>query len=130
MQKHLVKGLHSGALDEVLIALGDAPVDLPIQLPRLWHAKVVHLAVEGVKEWVETGCDVPSPLQTCTGQGESPAVTLHIMSHLLLCRVRADALSLFILLCEESPSPRAWVRSQQSSISCPFFWAWLLDSMF
>ncbi len=45
-KEHLVEGLDSGALDEVFVALRDAPIDLAVQLPGLRHPKVVHLRPE------------------------------------------------------------------------------------
>lgn len=52
IQPHLLEGLHSAALDEVLVWLGDAPVDFAVQLSRLGHSKVVLLAVKVIKQWV------------------------------------------------------------------------------
>ena len=61
-KEDLVKGLHSGALDEVRVALWDTPIDLSVQLAGLRHAKIVHLAVKGVKQRVQPSCDVPATL--------------------------------------------------------------------
>ena len=75
---HLVKGLDSGALNEVLVGFGDAPVDLSVQLSRLRHPEVVHLAVEGVEQRVEPCCDEPPALHEfmCKGFiGPAPLCT-------------------------------------------------------
>lgn len=61
---YLIKCLHSGPLDEVAVALGDAPVDLPVQLAWLRNSKEVFLAVECVKQGVQPCCDVPPPLRS------------------------------------------------------------------
>ena len=61
---YLIKCLHSGPLNEVPVALGDAPVDLPIQLAWLRHPEEVLLAVKCVKQGVQPCCDVPPPLRS------------------------------------------------------------------
>lgn len=60
---YLLESLHSAAVNEVVIWLLDAPVDLAVQLSGLRHTKVVLLAVEIVKQGVQASSDVPAPLQ-------------------------------------------------------------------
>ena len=59
---YLLEGLHSAALYEVIVWLGDSPVDLAVQFAGLWHSKVVLLAVKVVKQWIQACCDVPPAL--------------------------------------------------------------------
>lgn len=61
--EHLLEGLDSAALNEIAVRLRDTPVDFAIQLARFRHSKVVLLAVELIKQWVQPSCDVPTPLQ-------------------------------------------------------------------
>jgi hypothetical protein len=60
---YLLEGLHSAALYEVIVWFGNPPVDLAIQFARLWHSKVVLLAVEVIKQGIQPCCDVPPALQ-------------------------------------------------------------------
>ncbi len=60
---YLLEGLHSAALYEVIVWLGNPPIDLAIQFASLWHSKVVLLAVEVIKQGIQPCCDVPPALQ-------------------------------------------------------------------
>ncbi len=60
---YLLEGLHSAALYEVIVWLGNPPVDLAIQFASLWHSKVVLLTVEVIKQGIQPCCDVPPALQ-------------------------------------------------------------------
>lgn len=60
---HLLEGLHSASINEVVVRLLDSPVDLAIKLAGLGHPKVVLLTVEVIKQRVQACSDVPSPLQ-------------------------------------------------------------------
>lgn len=63
---YLLESLYSATINEVVVRLLDSPVDLAVQLPRLGDTKVVLLAVKIVKQWVQAGSDVPTPLPQCT----------------------------------------------------------------
>ena len=62
IEEYLLEGLDGVALNEVSFRFWNAPVDLAIQLALFRNSKVVLLAVEVVKEWVQPSCDIPSTL--------------------------------------------------------------------
>lgn len=69
---YLLESLDGVALNEVIVWLLNAPVDLAVQLALLWDAKVVLLAIKVIKQGVQTSCDVPPTLQRSSMMGWVP----------------------------------------------------------
>lgn len=76
---HLVKSLHSGALNEVFVALRNTPVDLAIQLPRLWHSKVVHLLTHIIFSDTFLMKEPKLTHESCKGSARLPQLHLNIL---------------------------------------------------
>ena len=63
MISHLLEGLHSAAINEIIVRLLDSPVDFAVEFSWLGDTKIVLLAVEIIKQWVQASSDVPTALQ-------------------------------------------------------------------
>ena len=60
---HLLEGLHSAAINEVIVRLLNSPVDFAVELSWLGDTEIVLLAVKIIKQWVQASSDVPTALQ-------------------------------------------------------------------